>query len=67
MGLIAGEHMIIKAVQMDDTIRLVETSQEATVMLAVCAKALNGFGLELDVPEAGTAMDPNQPGAKMTA
>ena len=34
-------------------------------MLEVCAYALNRFGLELDVPEAGNTTYPNEPGAKV--
>ena len=36
-------------------------------MLGVFATALNSFGLELDVPQAGQPINPNGPGAKMTA
>ena len=36
-------------------------------MLEVFATALGKLGLEVDVPEAGTEIDPNQPGANMTA
>ena len=36
-------------------------------MLEVFAQALNEFGLELDVPQSGQPIDPNDPGANMTA
>ena len=52
---------------MDDTILIPKTPQEAAGMLDVFATALGKFGLEVGVPEAGPEIDPNQPGAKMTA
>ena len=51
----------------DDTLLLANTSQEEAAMLGVFATALNIFGLELDVPQAGQPINPNEPGAKMTA
>ena len=35
-------------------------------MLEAFAKALNGFGLELDAPQTGHPIHPNEPGAKIT-
>ena len=44
-----------------------KSSTEAAAMLDVFSQALNRFGLELDVPKPGQAIDPNDTGAKMTA
>ena len=38
-----------------------------TGMVEASAGPLNKSGSVLDVPEAGQAIDPNQPGAQMTA
>ena len=46
---------------------LTARTSEAADILELFATSLGNFGLELDVPEAGTEIDPNQPGAKMTA
>ena len=50
----------------DDTLLLARTSNDAAAMMGVFATACHGFGLELDVPQAGQPIDPNAPGANMT-
>ena len=50
-----------------DTTLRAKTPQEAADMLEVFAAAIGNFGLEVDVPEAGTVIYPNQPRATMTA
>ena len=51
----------------DDTLLLASTSNEAAAILGVFATALNSFGLELGVPQAGQPIDPNATGATMAA
>ena len=51
----------------DDTLLLAKTSAEAAAMLEAFAQSLNDLRLELDVSQPGQDIDPNDPGAKMTA